>query len=204
MKSTDGGITWDSTGLTFAFPQVTAVQKIVINPKNTQTVYAATSEGVAKSTNAGATWAVVNHELMAMDLVINPADTAIVYSSHGNLNSTSNPGIYYSEDAGTNWTRLGGGLPSSNFGRTALSISPTNPNTIYAGVSHDSTGALIRSNETYKKLAALAATIAVIVASLYPAPTVLLARVFFREHIPPVRALGLALAVAGIALIGLR
>ncbi len=47
-------------------------------------------------------------------------------------------------------------------------------------------------------------SLAVVVASLYPAPTVLLARVFFREHIPPVRALGLALAVAGIALIGLR
>ncbi len=47
-------------------------------------------------------------------------------------------------------------------------------------------------------------SLAVIVASLYPAPTVLLARVFFREHIPPVRALGLAFAVAGIALIGLR
>jgi drug/metabolite transporter (DMT)-like permease len=47
-------------------------------------------------------------------------------------------------------------------------------------------------------------SLAVIVASLYPAPTVLLARVVFREHIPPVRALGLTLAVAGIALIGLR
>ncbi|MBI5068934.1 MAG: EamA family transporter [Deltaproteobacteria bacterium] len=47
-------------------------------------------------------------------------------------------------------------------------------------------------------------SLAVLVASLYPAPTVLLARVFFREHLSPVRALGLALAVAGIALIGLR
>jgi drug/metabolite transporter (DMT)-like permease len=47
-------------------------------------------------------------------------------------------------------------------------------------------------------------SLAVIVSSLYPAPTVLLARVFFREHIPPARALGLALAIAGIALIGSR
>ncbi|BDG08426.1 DMT family transporter [Anaeromyxobacter paludicola] len=47
-------------------------------------------------------------------------------------------------------------------------------------------------------------SLAVIVASLYPAPTVLLARLFFRERIPPARAIGLALAVAGIALIGLR
>lgn len=47
-------------------------------------------------------------------------------------------------------------------------------------------------------------SLAAIVSSLYPAPTVLLARIFFREHIPPLRALGLALAIAGIALIGLR
>lgn len=47
-------------------------------------------------------------------------------------------------------------------------------------------------------------SLAVIVASLYPAPTVLLARVFFRERVPPARALGLTLAIAGVALIGLR
>jgi drug/metabolite transporter (DMT)-like permease len=47
-------------------------------------------------------------------------------------------------------------------------------------------------------------SLAVIVGSLYPAPTVLLARVFFGERIPPQRVLGLLLAVAGIALIGLR
>jgi drug/metabolite transporter (DMT)-like permease len=47
-------------------------------------------------------------------------------------------------------------------------------------------------------------SLAVIVASLYPAPTVLLARVFFRERIPARRAVGLGLAVAGVALIGLR
>lgn len=47
-------------------------------------------------------------------------------------------------------------------------------------------------------------SLAAIVSSLYPAPTVLLARIFFREHVPPLRVLGLALAIAGIALIGLR
>jgi drug/metabolite transporter (DMT)-like permease len=47
-------------------------------------------------------------------------------------------------------------------------------------------------------------SLAVIVASLYPAPTVLLARMFFRERIPALRAVGLGLAVAGVALIGFR
>jgi drug/metabolite transporter (DMT)-like permease len=43
-----------------------------------------------------------------------------------------------------------------------------------------------------------------IVTSLYPAPTVILARVFQGQKISPARAAGIALALAGVALIGLR
>ncbi len=42
-----------------------------------------------------------------------------------------------------------------------------------------------------------------IVASLFPAPTVLFARIFFRERVTPARITGLALAIAGVALIGI-
>src|SRR5262249_41566404 len=51
LKSTNGGATWDTTGLTYTFPQITAIERIILNPRNTRTVYAATSEGVAKSTD---------------------------------------------------------------------------------------------------------------------------------------------------------
>ena len=124
LKSTDGGSSWDTTGLSWSFQNITAVQEIVINPLNPSTVFAATSEGVYRSTDAGESWAVSNTELMAMDLVINPSDTTILISSHGNLNSTANPGLYMTFDGGGSWTKLEGGLPSSNFGRTSLSISP--------------------------------------------------------------------------------
>ena len=40
-----------------------------------------------------------------------------------------------------------------------------------------------------------------VVSSLYPAPTVILGRVFLKQRIPPARAVGLGLAVAGVALI---
>jgi drug/metabolite transporter (DMT)-like permease len=43
-----------------------------------------------------------------------------------------------------------------------------------------------------------------IVASLFPAPTVLLARIFLHQRIPPTRLAGLALALAGVGLISLR
>jgi photosystem II stability/assembly factor-like uncharacterized protein len=143
LKSTDGGNTWNTTGLTWAFPQITAIQKIVINPLNTGTIYAATSEGTYKSTNAGITWMQSHSVLMAMDIVINPVDTTMLYVACGNLNSSPNPGIYFTQDAGETWIKLQSGLPSSNFGRTALTISPSNPSIVYAGISNGVSSAII-------------------------------------------------------------
>jgi drug/metabolite transporter (DMT)-like permease len=47
-------------------------------------------------------------------------------------------------------------------------------------------------------------TTAAVIVSLYPAPTVLLARVVWKERLPASRIVGVALAVAGVALISLR
>src|ERR1041385_4017250 len=140
LKSTDGGSTWSQTSLTWTFKQVTAVEKIAINPLNTKTLYAATSEGVYKSTNSGTSWSVSDTTLMAMDIAINPSDTGIIYSTHGNLNSTPNPGLYQSLDGGGLWLPLTNGLPSSNFGRAVISISPDHPATVYVGIANASTG----------------------------------------------------------------
>ncbi len=136
LRSVDGGTTWDTTGLSWSFSDVTAVQKIIINPLNTSTLYAATSEGVFKSTDAGDSWSLSDSVLMAMDVVINPVDTTILISSHGNLNSSPNPGLYMTFDAGGSWSKIDGGLPVSNFGRTALAISPSNPSYVYAGIAN--------------------------------------------------------------------
>lgn len=136
LKSTDAGLTWNQTSLTWQFSAITAVEKIIINPLNTNTIYAATSEGVYKTTDAGGSWAVSNPVLMAMDVVMNPTDTSLIYSAHGNLNSSPNPGIYISQDAGATWDLWNGGLPTSNFGRTALAISVSNPSIIVAGITN--------------------------------------------------------------------
>jgi photosystem II stability/assembly factor-like uncharacterized protein len=143
LRSTDGGSTWDTTGLSWSFAAVTAIQKIIINPLNTSTIFAATSEGVYKSTDAGGSWTLSNPVLMAMDVVISSSDTTILISSHGNLNSSPNPGLYMSFDAGGSWSKIDGGLPASNFGRTALAISPSNPSYVYAGISNGATSTAI-------------------------------------------------------------
>ncbi|HUX40640.1 MAG TPA: DMT family transporter [Rectinemataceae bacterium] len=46
-------------------------------------------------------------------------------------------------------------------------------------------------------------SITAVVSSLFPAPTVVLARIFLKERIPPARIAGLGLAIAGVALIGM-
>jgi photosystem II stability/assembly factor-like uncharacterized protein len=143
LKTTDGGTTWDTTSLTWTFPQITAVERIVINPKNHNTVYAATSEGTYRSTDRGTTWTRVHSEIVAMDLVINPVDTTILYVACGTYNSSPNPGIYKTTNSGSTWVKLTTGLPSSNFGRTGLSISPANPSIVYAGIADASSGGMI-------------------------------------------------------------
>ncbi|MGA9115772.1 MAG: hypothetical protein WB626_03260 [Bacteroidota bacterium] len=143
LKSTDGGATWSITGLAFTFPQVTAVQTVLLNPLNPATLYAATTEGVYRSTDAGFTWSVSLGVLMAMDVVINPQDTSVLYASCGQRNSTPDPGIYRTTNAGASWTLLGGGLPVSDFGRTSLAIAPSSPGTVYASIAHAGTSALL-------------------------------------------------------------
>jgi photosystem II stability/assembly factor-like uncharacterized protein len=136
LKSTDGGVTWSVTGLVWTFPQITAVQKVLLNPQNPNTIYAATTEGAFKSVDAGATWTKAHDALMAMDIVINPADTSILYATYGQSNSTVNPGLYKTTNAGVTWTLLSGGLPTSNYGRASLAISPINPQVLYAGIAN--------------------------------------------------------------------
>lgn len=143
LKTTDGGSNWIQTGLTWTFPEITAVQKIIINPLNTKTIFAATSEGVFKSIDAGISWIKSDSTLMAMDMVMNPNDTTVLYVSHGNLNSSPNPGLYKTTNAGSSWLKLTGGLPIIDFGRTALTISPVNPSLIYAGISNAASGGML-------------------------------------------------------------
>ncbi|MCX6137637.1 MAG: T9SS type A sorting domain-containing protein [Ignavibacteriales bacterium] len=142
IKSTDYGNTWFATGLNWQFSQNSSVQKIALNPRNPSVIYAATSEGTYKSLNRGTTWFLADTVKMAMDVAVNPVDTGEVFIACGQRNTWTNPGLYKSIDGGVTWTKLVNGLPASNFGRTALAISTSNPAIVYASVANASTHAL--------------------------------------------------------------
>ncbi len=139
LKTTNGGVNW-AKALDWSYSNQRGVWKVILNPKNRNTVYAATSEGVWKSINAGATWFQMLNYKMAMDMEINPADTSVLYVSIGNLSNyvpNANVGIYKSTNAGSLWTKLTGGLPATWSGKTTIELYKGNPNYVYASVTND-------------------------------------------------------------------
>ncbi|GJM43793.1 MAG: hypothetical protein DHS20C21_06350 [Gemmatimonadota bacterium] len=136
LRSTDQGVTWNTTSLTWTFDQSRAVLAIRANPSDATELWAATSEGVYRSTDSGANWTLSLDLLMTMDVVVDPTNGAVVYASCGQLGvpDDTEAGIWKTTNSGSSWTRLGGGLPTTDFGRTPLAISADGTR-IYAGVS---------------------------------------------------------------------
>lgn len=139
LKTINGGATW-TKALDWSYNNQRGVWAVKINPKNSNTVYAGTSEGVYKSNNAGATWNPVLPYQMVMDLEINPSDTTVLYASVGDLSNNipnANVGIYKTINAGATWVKLTGGLPAFWSGKTTIELYKGNPNIIFASIGND-------------------------------------------------------------------
>ncbi len=89
-----------------------SINEITIDPQNPSTVYAATSEGVYKSTNGGDSWAAKLNGLGTFgglevtNLIIDPSNVQTLYIS------TWGDGIYRSTDGGENWILLPSPVPA--------------------------------------------------------------------------------------------
>ena len=129
FKSTNGGATWNAASSVLPPPFLLqpgpGSKVLAIDPQRTGTLYAATQNGVSKSTDSGASWRPANSGLRAApvsSVVINPQISSFIYA--GNLLTT---------DAGNSWFALSSGL---QFG-VVLAIDPLTPGTVYAGRTTD-------------------------------------------------------------------
>jgi photosystem II stability/assembly factor-like uncharacterized protein len=134
LKTTDGGTTWEKS-LDWSYNQSRGVQAVKINPLNPNTVWAGTTHGTFKSTDAGETWAQVDTTIMVWDLAIDPVDTSIVFIGCGNLYSPGY-GVYRTIDDGVSWEKLDSGIPATFGGKVHLHISEASPNIVYASVGN--------------------------------------------------------------------
>ncbi len=121
LKSTDGGISWSTTGLQFNNTQTTA-NDIYIDPNNSNTLWVATSVGLYKTTNAGANWSRTLSGNIK-DIKLKPGDANVIYA-------VSASAFYKSTNGGSNFSRIQSGLPSSS-GRLVIDVTPANPDYVY-------------------------------------------------------------------------
>jgi len=127
LKSTDAGQSWQQS-LDWSYDQRRGVQAIRFNPRNTTTVFAATSEGVYRSSNAGASWSPVLNVVMARDIVLHATDTTRVLAACGNF-ASAGAGVYASQDGGLSFTRITSLPPFSGMARFGL--YGANPELVY-------------------------------------------------------------------------
>lgn len=128
FKSMDGGQTWVQTNSGMGN---TTVGKILIDPTNTSTLLAATSGGIYRSTNYGASWTRTETGNFK-DLTFDAGNTQYVYACRTGAQ------FYRSTDNGANWTKVSSGLPSSKA-RMAVAVTPNDANFVYVVVTNSKT-----------------------------------------------------------------
>ena len=145
LKSTDAGATWITTGMSWTQSQSRAINEIVIHPTNSQILWCATNiwsggGGVYKSTNGGGSWTrYLSGD--AKDLIIHPDSADVLYAGIGYPFGGSSNGVYKSTDGGLTWTLRSTGMPAgTSMGRMELSLSRSNPQTVFVGISQTISG----------------------------------------------------------------
>jgi photosystem II stability/assembly factor-like uncharacterized protein/PKD repeat protein len=137
LKTTDGGITWNPTDLSFSVSFEVRVQNVYVSPMDTNVVLAATSGGIYRSADGGTTFTVVDNR-PSNNLVQKIGNPNILFSA---LRVGSIWRISRSTDAGITWNVINdASLPQSNAIRIELAVTPADTNYVYAVIGASNYG----------------------------------------------------------------
>jgi hypothetical protein len=124
LKTTNGGISWNKTTLSFNVADQVIIGRLLIHPTNNNTLIAATSNGVYKTVNGGTFWTQIS-TYSFIDMEFHPTNPLVIYAS---TKSWSNTKVYKSIDGGENWEEIN----TVQGRRTELAVSPDEPNAVWA------------------------------------------------------------------------
>lgn len=164
-KSVDGGKTWEDKGLSAG----RHIPRMRIHPTNPDVVYAAvlgdiykptTERGVYKSTDGGNNWRkvlYVNDMAGAVDLIIDPTNSRVLYASTWRVQRTPHSlssgglgsSLWKSTDSGETWTEISSnkGFPEGTLGIIGVTVSPVQKDRVWAIIEHKEKGGLYRSED---------------------------------------------------------
>jgi photosystem II stability/assembly factor-like uncharacterized protein len=166
-KSTDAGKTWQHLGLRDA----QQIASIIVDPKDPNRLFVAAQghpygpnpeRGVFRSLDGGQTFSKVlykDENVGGMDLTFDPRNSQVVFASMwssrrppwttGGGYTGPGSGLYKSTDGGNNWHQLTKGLPgeAEGIGRIGQTISPSDPDRMYAWVNSKTGSGIYRSDD---------------------------------------------------------
>jgi photosystem II stability/assembly factor-like uncharacterized protein len=162
-KSEDGGKSWKNMGI----KNSEQIGGIVVDPKDPNTVFVAAygslrnaggDRGIFKTTDGGKTWKnvlFISKYTGCYEIHMDPRYSNILYAVahqrmrklYTGVSGGPESGIYRSTDGGETWNKMSGGLPTEDVGRIGLSISPVNPDIVFAIVEAKKNGGVYRSTD---------------------------------------------------------
>ena len=165
-KTTDAGKTWQHIGLR----EARNFSRVRVHPTNCDIVFAGgfgeygrenPERGIFRSTDGGTTWQKVLYrdaKTGGVDISIDQTNPNVIYAAlweafrkpWGMSSGGPGSGLFKSTDGGDTWTELtrNPGLPPADqmIGKIGVSVSPANPNRVWAIVEADS-GGVFRSDD---------------------------------------------------------
>lgn len=163
-KTTDGGKNWRHLGL----EETQAISRIRVHPTNPDIVYVAAlghpygeneERGVFRSTDGGNNWEkvlYVSDKAGAVDLIIDRTNPKVLYASTWQVYRKAwkmwgggpDCKLFKSLDGGDTWIDLTAnpGMPEGPIGKIGVTVSPANPNRVWAIVEANE-GGVFRSDD---------------------------------------------------------
>ena len=161
-RSTDGGETWSHVGL----EEAGQIGRIRVHPADPDRVFVAAlghafgpneERGVFRSTDGGASWEKVlyaSERAGAVDLALDPTNPRHLFAAIWQVerkpwtlvSGGEDSGLFRSTDGGDTWEEVTDGLPEGIKGRIGVTVSPADPDRVWALVEAED-GGLFRSDD---------------------------------------------------------
>ncbi|HUP24714.1 MAG TPA: glycosyl hydrolase [Thermoanaerobaculia bacterium] len=163
-RSTDAGKTWTHIGLANSGQ----IGRIHVHPQDPDRVWLAAlgnlfgpndERGVFRTTDGGKTWSkvlYVDDRTGFVDLALDVTNPRILYAAAWYaerkpwtlISGNEDGGIWKSTDGGDSWTKLEKGIPKGPLGRIGVTVSPANPNRVWALIEAEGDeGGVYRSDD---------------------------------------------------------
>lgn len=135
LKSTDGGSTWNTTGMNWDVMSSKLIRRLVMNPVYHMELLAATSDGIYRTLDGGTSWTQVQSGYF-MDVEYKPNNSDTAYAATYSL-SGGNAKIHRTTDYGGTWQNV---ATIAEAKRINLAVTPDWPELVDALCSNTSSG----------------------------------------------------------------